>query len=175
MDATIETPLADFSRCHAGILAQLQEFSELPALMTAATKARAVAVGTLTLFEHAVLAHHGDEESELFPAVLRWAKPGEEHDRVKAMVRQLTTEHRRIETLWKAQSAAVDAAAHGKPADLNKAATLNLVKAYADHALFEEQQFLPLASEILSRDGDHMASLGMSLHMRHAPLIPGYI
>lgn len=175
MDTTIKTPLADFSKCHTGILSQLREFSELPALIATATRARAVAIGTMTLFEHAVLAHHGDEESELFPAVLRWAKPGDEHDRVKAMVRQLTAEHRRIESLWKAQRTAVDAAAHGKPADLSKGATNDLVDAYTAHAQFEEEQFLPLAAVILSRDGDHMASLGMSLHMRHAPLIPGYI
>jgi hypothetical protein len=28
--------------------------------------------------------------------------------------------------------------------------------------------FLPLASAILGRDGNHMAALGVSLHARHA-------
>lgn len=171
----IGTPLAGFSECHSGILAQLQRFSELPAMMAEATRARAVANDTLSLFEHAVLEHHGDEESELFPAVLRWAVQGEEHTRVKAMVQRLIKEHRRIEGLWKAHRAEVEAAARGRPADLPKEAATELVLAYVAHAAFEEQEFLPLAREILGRDSDHMSSLGMSLHMRHAPRIPGYI
>jgi hypothetical protein len=30
-----------------------------------------------------------------------------------------------------------------------------------------EQIFLPLCKTILGRNGDHMAALGLSLHMRH--------
>lgn len=43
-----------------------------------------------------------------------------------------------------------------------------LVNLYLDHARYEEEVFLPLAKSILGRNGDHMAALGMSLHMRHA-------
>ena len=43
-----------------------------------------------------------------------------------------------------------------------------LVSTYANHARFEEQVFLPLAHSILSRNGNHMAALGVSLHLRHA-------
>jgi hypothetical protein len=170
-----EPPLAEFSQCHAGILAGLERFADLPALIAAAARARAVAAQTLVLFENAVLAHHGDEEAELFPAVLRWAAPGEEQAHVEAMVQQLTSEHRRIEKLWKQHRAVLEAAARGKPADLAKEAATDLVQAYVAHATFEEQVFLPLARTILGRDGDHLSSLGMSLHMRHAPQIPGYI
>ena len=42
---------------------------------------------------------------------------------------------------------------------------------YKAHARFEEQQFLPLSKTILGRNGDHMAALGVSLHMRRA--LPG--
>ena len=81
------TPLAGFSRCHEGILTQIQAFSGLPALVEAAIRARSVAADTVALFENVVLAHHGDEESELFPAVLRWSAKGEEHDRVRPWCR----------------------------------------------------------------------------------------
>ena len=50
----------------------------------------------MTLFDDAVLAHHADEERELFPAVLRSATPGEEAGAVAAMVDWLTAEHRRL-------------------------------------------------------------------------------
>jgi len=167
--------LEAFSRCHDGIVEQLRTFSALPALVAAAERSRQVAAATLALFENGVLAHHGDEESELFPAVLRWAQPGAEQEKVKALTRRLVQEHREIENLWKRSRAAVAAIARGKPAGLEKGATMRLVQAYIAHARFEESEFLPLAEEILGRDGAHMAALGMSLHMRHAPHIAGYI
>jgi len=167
--------LEAFSRCHEGIVEQLRTFSALPALVAAAERSRQVAAATLALFENGVLAHHGDEESELFPAVLRWAQPGAEQEKVKALTRRLVQEHREIENLWKRSRAAVAAIARGKPAGLEKGATMRLVQAYIAHARFEESEFLPLAEEILGRDSAHMAALGMSLHMRHAPHIAGYI
>lgn len=170
-----ETPLTGFTDCHAGILSRLDAFKDLPALIAAADRARAVANDTVALFEHAVMAHHGDEESELFPAVLRWAREGEEHDQVKAMVQRLTLEHRTIEKLWKRHRSEVEAAARGKPSSLQKESADELVQAYRQHAVYEEEAFLPLAQNILQRDSAHMAALGISLHMRHAPIIPGYV
>lgn len=170
-----EQPLADFSRCHDGILERLHAYSDLPAQVAIANRARQVAADVLTLFERGVLAHHGDEEGELFPAVVRWAHPGEELERVKQLIKRLTLEHREIEALWRAQRPAVEAVARGKPSDLEKAATMQLVQAYEAHARLEEREFLPLAQEILGRDSGHMAALGMSLHLRHAPHFPGYV
>ena len=42
---------------------------------------------------------------------------------------------------------------------------------YKGHARFEEQSFLPLSKTILGRNGDHLAALGVSMHMRRA--MPG--
>ena len=39
------------------------------------------------------------------------------------------------------------------------------------HARYEEAQFLPLSKTILGRNGDHMAALGVSMHMRR--VLPG--
>lgn len=38
---------------------------------------------------------------------------------------------------------------------------------YQRHASVEETEFLPLAQEILERNSNHLAALGLSLHMRH--------
>lgn len=170
-----EEPLDNFSRCHEGILEQLRGFSDLPALVEAANRARQVAAGVLAMFEHGVPSHHGDEESELFPAVVRRARPGAERERAKALVRHLTNEHRHIEDLWRMQRPVVEAVARGKPGELQRAATMELVQAYVAHARFEEREFLPFAREVLGRDEAHLAALGMSLHLRHAPHIAGYI
>jgi len=168
-------PLNSFSQCHAGILAQLQGLAELPDLMAAAARARSVAEDSLLIFKHAVFEHHAEEESELFPAVLRSARPGEEQLRVQGLVDRLTAEHRTLEALWKRIEPAVSAGARGKPVDIDNAVVEELVRAYTAHARFEEEQFLPLCATILGRNGNHMAALGLSLHMRHVPQPVGYI
>jgi hypothetical protein len=173
--APLGEPLNAFAQCHAGLLSQLRALGELPVLVAAAARARTIASDSLALFEHAVFNHHGEEEEELFPAVLRSARPGAERDRVQALVDQLTGEHRVIEALWKRLEAAVNAAASGKDADIDALVLAELVGAYDAHARVEETQFLPLAERILGRDSNHMAALGVSIHLRHAAVPPGYI
>jgi len=171
----IDAPLGAFSQCHAGILAQLEAMRGLSELVAAAEQARAVASASVALFRDGVLQHHAEEEGELFPAVLRSAQPGDEHERVQGIVARLTSEHRSLEALWKRLAPAMNAAAKGRPAGLDGAALAELVRSYGEHARFEETQFLPLAGAILGRNGNHMAALGMSLHMRHADVPVGYI
>jgi len=168
-------PLTGFSRCHLGILSRLQAFEELPALQAAAAQAKTIATDTLALFHHAVLEHHADEERELFPAVLRSARRGAEAEEVQAMAQRLTAEHRQIESMWKKLEPVVRAVARSGSGELDLDAVEKLVQAYAAHARFEEEHFLPLAETILGRDGNHMAALGLSLHLRHAPQPAGYI
>jgi hemerythrin-like domain-containing protein len=170
----IDAPLDTFSQCHAGILRQLDAMAELPALMAAAARARVVAEGTLAVFKHAVLEHHAEEETELFPAVMRSAQP-EERDHVNALVDRLTSEHRTLEALWKRIEHPIAAAAKGKAEVIDADVVQELVRAYEMHARFEEKEFLPLAAEILGRNGNHMSALGLSLHMRHTPQPVGYI
>jgi hypothetical protein len=171
----LEAPLTGFSQCHVGITAQLQALGGLPALVEAAQRAKAVATGTLALFKDAVFEHHAQEERELFPAVLRSASAGEERQRVAAMTQRLTSEHRALEALWKTLQPAVEAAAHGRAVQVDAALAQQLVQGYLEHARFEEQEFLPLSDAILRRNGNHMAALGLALHLRHAPQPVGYI
>lgn len=168
-------PLAGFSQCHFGIASQLQAFTELPALLAAAVQARNVASHTLSLFKYAVASHHADEENELFPAVLRSAAKGEEAEKVRVMIKRLVAEHRKIESIWKDLEPAVKAVAKNQPADLDLQAVEALVQTYLKHARFEEEEFLPLAEAILGRNGNHMAALGLSLHLKHAPMVVGHV
>ena len=59
--------------------------------------------------------------------------------------------------------------------DIDAADLHRLVADYTAHAGYEEVEFLPLAQTILGRDGNHMAALGLSLHMRHVPAPNPYI
>lgn len=170
-----ETPIGGFSRCHVGILSGLASFGELPALVRAAERSRAVAAATLALFDDSILEHHADEERELFVAVQRSAAAGPESDLVQAMVQRLSGEHRTIEALWKRVKPGVKLAASGEPVELDAASLTELVSAYSAHARFEEREFLPLAQQILGRDSNHLAALGIALHLRHVPLPVAYI
>ena len=168
-------PVDTFSKSHSGILSGLDTLARLPDLVIAAEQSRMVALATLAMFDSSVLAHHADEEGDLFPAVLRSSTAGEERELVEGMIEQLTAEHRVVEGLWKHLKPKVKHAAGGSRAELMASEVELLVTTYRRHAAFEEAEFLPLAREILGRDGNHVAALGLSLHLRHAPQPVGYI
>lgn len=169
------TPVGTFNNCHVGILKRLQALDELPALLEPAARARAIAEQSLVFFREAIFEHHLEEERELFPAVIASAQPGEELARVKALAQRLTNEHRAIEALWKQLEQDLKQVAKGHASHLDVSELHRLVSEYQGHAHVEEAEFLPLAEEILGRNSNHMAALGMSLHMRHAKPINAYI
>lgn len=175
MGTTSDAPITNFSQCHVGILSHLKAFGGLPALLAPAEQARQVAQETLKFFRDAVYEHHAEEERELFPAVLASATEGIEMDQVKFMVERLTREHRQVEATWTRLEPHLKKIAKGQSADLDTAAVASLVRDYSAHAAFEEAEFLPLCQTILSRNSNHMAALGLSLHLRHAPQVVGHI
>lgn len=166
-----EQPLDEFSNCHSGILSRLDELDRLPQLLAPAAEARRIADECLGFFEEAVLEHHAEEERELFPAVVASAEAGEERDRVQGLVARLVREHRDVEAAWQRLKPHLRQVAKGHDTALDTDALAALVAHYRGHARFEETQFLPLAQRILGRNGDHMAALGVSLHLRRA--MPG--
>ena len=166
-----EQPLDEFSNCHGGILGKLDALDRLPALLAPAAEARRIADDSLEFFTTVVYEHHAEEERELFPAVLASAVKGTEREQVQVMVDRLTREHRDIELAWEKLKPHLKAIAKGHEAALDTDALAALVAHYKAHARYEEQQFLPLSKTILGRNGDHMAALGVSLHMRRA--LPG--
>ncbi len=170
-----DAPIANFSDCHVGILSHLAALGGLPALLEPAARALKIADETLSFFRDAVYEHHAEEERELFPAVLASAAPGDELARVKALVERLTREHRQVEAAWARLTPTLKKIAKGQIVDLDSSAVEALVRDYSAHAAFEEAEFLPLCQTILSRNSDHMAALGLSLHMRHLPPAVGYI
>lgn len=149
--------------------------NHLPEQVAAAKAARETAQAVLKMFEDVVINHHYEEEHDLFPAVLASSQPGVERERVAAMIEQLTQEHRAVEAAWGKLKSQVKAAAKGADTDLNEQDIQDLVAHYFAHAGLEEQQFLPLSQEILGRNSNHLAALGVSLHMRHAKIPMSYI
>jgi hemerythrin-like domain-containing protein len=168
-------PLIAFSECHAGILTKMDALAEMPALAAAITRARELATETLDYFHNAVLEHHQDEERELFPAVYASATRGDERNHVKTMTDLLTAEHRIIEAAWAGLKPEFEKAAKGKPCDIPPEGVARLVQLYRSHAAYEEDKFLPMAHAILGRNNNHMEALAISIHLRHAPRVVGYL
>jgi len=177
MNTAVDTkaPITNFTNCHSGIVKRLNALDELPALLEPAARARQIAEQSLEFFREAIFEHHLEEERELFPAVLASAQPGEELEQVKAMTKRLTEEHRMVEALWKRLEKGLKQVAKGQSTDLDIGEVQRLVTEYTAHARYEETDFLPLSEKILGRNSNHMAALGLSLHMRHAKPVAAYI
>jgi hemerythrin-like domain-containing protein len=174
-DTTSDNAVEQFSHAHVGIVMQLDRLATLPALLAPARMAQDTAQRTVDFFRVAVFEHHKEEEEELFPAVLASAQPGDEHALVTTLIDALTVEHRLIEGLWRQLEPELKAIAKGHGFHLDAPLLEDLVSRYQAHARSEETQFLPLAETILGRNGNHMAALGLSLHMRHQRLPIGHI
>lgn len=169
------TPVGQFSHAHVGIVMQLDRMSALPALLAPARMAKETAQRALDFFRDAVYEHHETEERELFPAVLASASKGEEKEKVICLIEALTADHREIEGLWKRVEPALKKIAKGQSFDLDSRVLEEMIARYQQHAQTEETQFLPLSETILGRNSNHMAALGMSLHLRHQPIRVGHI
>ena len=170
-----DAPIDHFSHCHVGIFAQLSRMGDLPALLAPAAQARKIAAQSLNFFSKGMYEHHSEEEKDLFPAVRSSAHVGEERMKVEALIDQLVADHRALEKLWESLEPGLNKVAKGQDTTLDTAALQSMVERYQAHATLEEKQFLPLAEEILGRNSNHMAALGLSLHMRHVPSFSAHI
>jgi iron-sulfur cluster repair protein YtfE (RIC family) len=170
-----DAPISHFSNCHTGILAQLARLGDLTALLGPAAQARKIAQESLAFFNEALFGHHNEEEKDLFPAVSKSAQAGAERLKVDGLIEQLTHDHRALEKLWKSLEPGLRKVAKGQDSTLDVLSLGSMVQRYQAHARLEEQAFLPLAQTILGRRDQHMAALGLTLHMRHVPDFVAYI
>jgi hypothetical protein len=170
-----DAPISHFANCHTGILAQLARLGDLPVLLGPAARARKIAQESLVFFNDALFNHHSEEEIDLFTSVHKSAQAGAEQLQVEGLIKQLIDDHRALEKLWKSLEPGLRKVAKGQDSTLDALALESMVQRYQAHAHLEEQDFLPLAQIILGRNQNHMAALGLSLHMRHVPQFAAHI
>jgi iron-sulfur cluster repair protein YtfE (RIC family) len=175
MNNDSHAPVTHFSNGHEDLLSQLMRLGDLPQLLGPAAQARQIADQSLAFFSTGMYTHHTEEEKDLFPAVRASAKPGAERMQVDALIGQLTQDHRHLEELWEALEKGLRKVAKGQNTAFDVDTLQALKQRYQEHARLEEQVFLPLAHEILGRNDNHMAALGLSLHMRHLPHVVAHI
>ena len=175
--ASLNDPLTDFSDCHVGIIKNFESLRDLATkkiTLPVSQSTQDIAGKLYRFFHDVVLTHHQEEEKELFNVVLDCAHRGDETESAKAMIKQLTNEHRMLEMQWKLIEPDIKLLSKGKPTLLDQTMALRLANAYLEHASFEETEFLPLSATILGEKG--LSSLGMSIHMRHSNVsISNYI
>jgi len=166
--AVLDQPIQDFSDCHLGIFYTLDELASLARQPGSGAQRSAAAGRVLAFFQGVLKTHHLEEERELFSAVTADAALGPEQQLVRELIERLTDEHRRLEALLAQLAPTLSDIEHGRDALLDVPTCATLVADCRAHASFEELTFLPLAQTILSRNSDHMAALGLALHIRHA-------
>lgn len=167
-NAALDQPIQEFSDCHAVVVNILNELTALSRQQHPPLLRREVAGRILEFFRDVVTPHHREEEAELFPAVLADATTGDERAQVEGLVSRLVDEHRRVEGTYAQLGPVLSAIEGGQDVSLDESAVAALVADCLAHARFEEEVFLPQAQAILARNSDHMAALGLSLHIRHA-------
>jgi hemerythrin-like domain-containing protein len=170
-----DLPISNFSHCHEGILHHLDQLAQLLTHMDDTQVAKKIANEALSYFHLGMKAHHQEEELELFTAVLQDALPGGERQIVQSLIEGFTQDHRDMENAWAPIELALKGVIKGHRLTLDNVHFQILINRYRAHASSEEKVFLPLAEKILGRNSNHMAALGMSLHMRHAPHFLGHI
>ena len=165
-DSQGDSPLANFSDCHKGIISQLSQLADLPAMLEPARQAYKIAKETIQFFNRAVLDHHKDEEKDLFPAVLDAALEGKEKTKVLKIIKSLVRDHRDIESMWRSLEPKLNKFLESPQSLIDMPEIENLVRTYLTHAKYEEDVFLPLSEQILGRNSSEMAALGLSIHTR---------
>lgn len=169
MTTDIDNPITDFSGCHEGILEEFTKLKMLPALLgepDTLEEAKQAADDLRRFFKKVVKPHHDDEEVELFKSVRdALKKHPEKAMAVHGYIARLVEEHRYLEKTWKRIDKTLKKITKGKTADLDIAELTQFADDYLAHAEYEEQYFLPLAEDILSKHDK--SKLGMSLHIRH--------
>jgi hemerythrin-like domain-containing protein len=175
--AIADEAIASFSRSHVHIVEQMERLRVLPtqcAQRGLDEGVRVAAAEIYRFFNDAVLAHHDEEERDLFPALRHSAAPGDEVGLVQSLIVRLEREHRELEALWDRVEPALRRLGRGKAATLDAEAVEQLSTRYVEHARFEEAAVLPLADRIL-KTGDRSA-LALGLAMRRNPYrANGYI
>lgn len=162
-----DTPLESFAGCHIGIVKMVRELAELPELVAPVRRFQSITLRIEDFFNKVVKTHHSEEEEQLFTAVLASANSGDEMEKVEQLISKLTDEHREIERAFVYLIPQIKALEKNVVPEFNAKKVDSLVELYLAHARFEEEVFLPLAKTILGRNDNHMAALGLAIHMRH--------
>ena len=170
VDAELD-PMQLFSGCHARIHERMGMMHALAAMLeegvVPAPAAARMADTIVRFYESTVLAHHREEEQELWPMLER-AGTDTDAETFKAIGKRLKDEHHQLEALWDVITPELRRVGKGKPARINPEKLDELAKAYDQHAEFEDAVVIPMARFLLSPS--ELSRLNMSIALRRMPV-----
>lgn len=169
-DAELD-PMQLFSGCHARIHERMGMMHALAEMLDegapASPPAARMAETILRFYEGTVLAHHREEEHELWPMLERAGKDTD-IETFKAIGKRLKDEHHQLEALWDIVTPELRRISKGKPARIDPEKLNELAQAYDQHAAFEDAVVIPMARFLLSPS--EMTRLNMSIALRRMPV-----
>lgn len=150
--ASFEVPLEMLAACHHRIESQCATLQRLVAHVVkrgSDENARVAAAAVLRYFDTAAVAHHADEEVDLFPALID-SMAGSDAICIQALIDSLKSDHRSLEAHWQRLRPALLKIAAGQPEPLLADDVMLLVNLYEQHLAREEAELLPMAARLLS-------------------------
>ena len=155
------SPLEMLHACHDRIMDQCATLHKITyhlPKMGCDEQAQQAATAVLRYFDTAGLLHHQDEEEDLFP--LMQASGNAE---AVALIKQLASEHQKMETLWASLRTKLILITEAKSAELDQQLVDDFTLAYGRHVMLENMKLLPLAARILTAEqllpmGQNMAA-----------------
>jgi hemerythrin-like domain-containing protein len=146
---TFDEPLEMLAACHDKIEAQLctlEKLVEHLAAKGADAAARSAASQVMRYFDTAGVAHHRDEDEDVFPLLRRLAA---EHDRpeVSAVINGLGQDHATMDEQWSRLRERLDAIVAGRDARLDAEDVAHFAWLYRRHMEMESALVLPFARE----------------------------
>lgn len=112
-------------------------------------QAKEAAQGVLRYFDSAAPRHHEDEEIDLFPKLRAAANV---HPQMRDTLAELSAEHCYLEAAWQRTKVALEALLDGQPGQFNSANVTLFATRYVEHAMREERDVFPYATQLLSAE-----------------------
>lgn len=170
---SFDSPLEMLHACHGKILRQCDTLKKLATHLTrngCDQQAQQAAQGILRYFDTAGQFHHQDEEKDVFPALRVSADSDKAH--LESLLERLLQEHTGMLAAWDALRPVLLQLSQGIQAPLAPALTENFVNRYTRHIVFEENELLPLATQLL--DSHQQMKIGKRMaERRGAKFISG--
>jgi len=156
-----DDPLGMLEACHGRIRRQIATLGRLQRHLPehgCDADARAAARAILRYFDLAAPNHHADEEHSVFPRVVAHSEDA------RGVVARLLLEHETLAGHWRHLRPLLAAIAAGERANLDARTVHDIDAAYAAHIALEEDELIPLARVVLTRD--EIAAIGREMAER---------
>jgi iron-sulfur cluster repair protein YtfE (RIC family) len=99
--------------------------------------------------ESRMYAHHDDEETTVFPALLE-AMAGSDPVCLRELTELLRVEHRALERSWEVVRRVLEQVEAGQPAQIDVESFRTFIDGYVAHIEREEQELFPMAERLLT-------------------------